>query len=268
MRKRLKFGVAALAASAAGCLLLRPEPQAPPLLADQCAGRGEPIDSAPLAVAGVIVDDRLVRRPVPMRSNPRLQLQLRRFRMRIENVLKGDLAPGGAEVFYYAWAGGFDGPRPLGCWRTGSRRIVLLRRDSGVLRTVCDGWDECTWSVHSGAHPKYRPDPARPLSDAIADILLTRGEGKIAADKFARSLDWPSSEYAFERLGHLAATQPPPVKTHACLTLWAYATGGPLAQAATNQMRIGGCACSPSPAPWPTAAPHCGAEARAIDPPF
>jgi len=174
-------------------------------------------------IVGVLASDTLVRRPVPKRSDPEYPLQLRKLRVRVENVLRGDVTGGTIEVYYFAFAGGFDGPQPLGMWSVGSRRILWLRRDSGVLRTARDGGDSCTRGVYSGAHPHLTVDPRKPIIYALADILLTRGEGEIDDDRFAGAIEWGApggdDHLMIEKFRHLA-NEAPPVKTAACIQLW------------------------------------------------
>ncbi len=62
-----------------------------------------------------------------------------------------------------------------GIWHMGDREMFFLRNDSGVLRTICDTWNTCVVPVFSGAHPGFKPDPGKPLAEAIIDLLLTRG---------------------------------------------------------------------------------------------
>lgn len=185
--------------------------------------------AAPIVVVGVIESDTLVRGPA--RSDGAL-VQLRKLKIRVENVLRGDAVGGAAIVYYFTWAGGFDGPKPLGIWNMPGhstpiyRRVLWLRRDSGVLRTACDGWDYCTMPANSGAHPSYRPDPNKPLGYALADMLLTRGEG-VTDTEFAAQVDWgaPSTipeAYVVEKLQHLAATESPVVRAAACKQLSYY----------------------------------------------
>jgi hypothetical protein len=146
--------------------------------------------------------------------------------LRVENSLRGEIADGTIVVYYFGFAGGFDGPRPLGFWSIAGRRIFWLRRDSGTLRTACDGFDYCTSRVGSGAHPHYKPDPNKPLGYALADICLTRGE-RIADDDFARQIDsgvpgTVPEPYLFEKLQQLAATEVPVVRAVACRQLSYY----------------------------------------------
>jgi hypothetical protein len=78
--------------------------------------------------------------------------------------------------------------------------------------------------VGSGAHPQYRPDPQKPLEYAVADILLTRGDG--ANDReFAKELDYRGNipeTYFFEKLQRLATTEVSEVRTAACKELSYY----------------------------------------------
>ena len=159
-------------------------------------------------------------------------IQLRKLKLRVESVLRGDLIPNNVAVYYFTWAGAFDGPRPLGIWSMPAhttpiyRRVLWLRKDSGVLRTACDGWDQCTIPANSGAHSNYTPDTQRPLGYALADILFTRGNGVTDAE-FAGQIEWgaPSTvpeAYLFEKLQRLAATEVPVVRAAACKQLSYY----------------------------------------------
>src|SRR5579872_4744943 len=97
--------------------------RAVPLLVDQC-DRGTRLESAPIVIVGVLTSDTLVGGPVPMHSDAATSLQLRRLYVRVENILRGAPIPAEITVYYFTWAGGFDGPRPLGIWRIGGRRIL------------------------------------------------------------------------------------------------------------------------------------------------
>lgn len=185
--------------------------------------------SAPIVAVGVIESDALVRGPI---HSDGMVIQFRKLKVRVENVLRGDVTLETNTVYYFTWAGAFNGPRPLGFWGVrGSmnpvyRRILWLRRDSGVLRTACDGWDECTLPVESGAHPNYRPDPGKPLAYALADILFTRGNG-VSDAEFARQVEWGApgtvpEAYLFQKLQRLAATEVPVVRDAACKQLSYY----------------------------------------------
>src|SRR5262249_28778063 len=86
-----------------------------------------------------------------------------------------------------------------------------------------DGYDNCTWPVRSGAHPQYRPVPAKPLAYALVDLLFTRGEGTTDSD-FARGIDGEGSltlpeAYVLEKLRGLATSESPIVRAAACRQL-------------------------------------------------
>jgi len=89
-----------------------------PHLIDQ-VGHSMLKDSAPIIVVGVLKSDTLVATPVRAHSEPHSLLQLRRLTVTVENVLKGSDIHGTIAVYYFTWAGGFDGPRPLGFWDLG-----------------------------------------------------------------------------------------------------------------------------------------------------
>ena len=95
-----------------------------------------------------------------------------------------------------------------------------------MLRTACDGWDECTMPAESGTHSNYTADPKKPLGYALADIFFTRGDGVTDAE-FAKQVEWgaPSTvpeAYLFEKLQRLAATEVPVVQEAACKQLSDY----------------------------------------------
>ena len=208
---------------ALACWLTWPAIESLPHLVDQCDTQGDFQDAAPIVVVGVLLSDTLVLAPVPKHSSPGYPLQLRKLTVSVENVLRGNISGGTVPVYYFTFAGAFDGPQPLGMWRVGSRRILWLRTDLGVLRTACDGWDQCTRGVYSGAHPHYTADPQKPVAYAVADILLTRGEGQINENRFAGSIDSgsPGPEgYLIEKYRKLALTEGSAIKTAACTQLW------------------------------------------------
>jgi hypothetical protein len=187
--KIIRGGLALATVAAASYFAWRAARPAMPRLIDQVDNQDYSRDSAPIVVAGVIADDTLVLRPIPMPSDPTHPLQLRRLTLQVENVLKGGPLPVRIEVYYFTWAGGFDGPQPLGMWAAGGRRVLWLRKDSGVFRTSCDGWDYRTTSVDSGSHLHYRPDSQKPIAYALADLILTRGDGVVNEAHFAAGIE-------------------------------------------------------------------------------
>lgn len=187
----------------------------------------EGVFAAPLVVVGVADSDTRVGAKRPSKNDPNYPMQLHRVRIQVENVLRGELSDSTVWAFYFGFAGGFDGPRPLGFGREPSRRIFWLRRDAGVLRMACDGWDDCTMFVESGAHPGYRPEPGRPLAYALADILLTRGQGEVSDIKFAREVAWGAratipEDYLLKKYTQMALTEKPPIRAAACSQIWIF----------------------------------------------
>ncbi len=230
---------------------------APPHLIDQCNYERNVVNSAPIVMVGVLASDTLVSRPVPMHSDPKCPLQLRRLTVHVENVLRGAPIPTVIVVYYFTWAGGFDGPGPLGFWTVGGRRILWLRRDSGVLRTACDGWDGCTQGVWTGAHPRYKSDPQKPLEFALADLHLTRGEGitnevAFATEVFREEPDQiPGLQaYSVQKQRRLALTEHGDVKSSACFALWIYTVDRvppTIHRDAEDAMQAANCRCTKKP---------------------
>lgn len=145
--------------------------------------RGDQLYAAPVIVVGRIISDSAVGRSHPSKWDESIQVQRSRVKVDIENNLKGKVPVGQVSICYFIYLNAPDGPPRLGGsqrggrWHIGDREIFFLRWDSGVLRTVCDEWASCVVPVFSGAHPAYKPNPAKPIEHAIIDILLTRGEG-------------------------------------------------------------------------------------------
>jgi hypothetical protein len=196
-------------------------------LKDQVHPEADGVANASHVIVGVILSDTAVRHNIPMRSNPRIPLQLRKMMVQVENTLQGpeDLPEEPVPIYYFGWDGAFTGPRPLGIWDFSKRRILWVRRDSGLLRTTCDGRDYCTTGVASGSHRGYRPEPEKPLWHRVADILLTRGEGDIDERMFVRQLKWGTASqgierYLVEKYRHLALTEKNDARGFACSHLW------------------------------------------------
>jgi hypothetical protein len=93
--------------------------------------------SAPLVVVGVADSDVPIGRPVPSRQDPDYPMQLHRVKVRIENILKGSAGEPTIFVYYFAFAGAVDGPRPLGF---GAATVAADSMASQGRRIVSDGW--------------------------------------------------------------------------------------------------------------------------------
>jgi hypothetical protein len=227
----------------------------PPHLTEYDEQSNEQARSAPFVVVGVVDSDSPVGRTVPSRRNPNYPMQLHRINVRIENILRGSLSERNITVYYFGFAGGFDGPRPLGFALGLSRRVLWLRKDEGVFRMACDGWDGCTMFVDSGAHPEYHADPGRSLGYALVDILLTRGQGAVDDLKFAGDIAWgvPDhgiQDHVIEKLKHLATTESADVRESACNYLWIYTQdriSNDLRQQAKDALQSARCVCGTKP---------------------
>jgi hypothetical protein len=183
--------------------------------------------AAPLVVVGVADSDISIGPTRPQPGDPNYPTQLHKVRVQVENVLRGSLLDHTIFVYYFGFAGGFDGPRPLGFARLPSRRVLWLRKEAGVLRMASDGWDGSTMFVSSGSHPHYHVDPQKSLDYALVDILLTRGEGEVNDLQFGSQIMWgvPDQglqDYVIAKLRHLAETESPDVKGAACKGIWIY----------------------------------------------
>lgn len=194
-------------------------------LVDQCGSVADPRAVAEVVVTGVIESDTLVRRPVPMRRDPEVLLQLRKLRLRVENVLLGDVAPGRLEVYHFTFWSGHVGNAPLGLWAKGSRRIWWLRRDGGVLRTTCDGVDGCTLSLASGAHPGYRMAAGQSIDSAVVELRMTRGKGPVREIAFGTIImEGPRADvpepFVIGFLRRLVETEKGVVHQAACEMVW------------------------------------------------
>jgi hypothetical protein len=209
---------------------------------------------APIVIVGLVEQDERVGHLVPSRKEPKIKLQIRKTRVHVENVLKGNVDQQVLSIYYFAIASGYDGPRPLGFWRPPSRRIFFIRRDGDVLRMACDVVD-CTMPVTSGSHPGYLADSNKPIDYALVDINLTRGQGEIEDARFAYEIGWsipatPLGGYVIDKLQHLVSTEPAVVKTAACEMLWIYTrdrSDTQLVQAANDGLRSAQCVCAVKP---------------------
>ena len=208
--------------------------------------------SAPLVIVGIAEGDRIVGPAFPSRRDPSYPMLMHRVRVHIENTLRGRIDQPQIDVYYFAFGGGFEGPRPLGFGKEPSRRILWIRRDSGVYRMACDGWDGCTMFVWSGAHPGYSAATEKPLGYAIADIILTRGEGPIDKVRFATGVLWGVPDrgvqgHVIEKLSVLVRTETADIKDSACQILWIYGQdqiAQQLQQAARDAGRASNCNCA------------------------
>jgi hypothetical protein len=188
--------------------------------------------SAPIILVGQLWHETAVSSKIrPSKWGDGLYAAMWRVTIRVENVLRGTVQPGDINVYYFQY--NLSGPARVGTWWMGDRKLFFLRRDAGVLRTICDGWSTCVIPVLTGYHPGFQPNPGEPMSHTIIDLLLTRGEycsdkdmvkaiGRTKANLF-------SNEYAMQKLRQIASTETPEVRQAACEALFSF--GHPCAAA-------------------------------------
>ena len=139
----------------------------------------------------------------------------------------------------------------------GGRRECSARHATGGT----DAPGKCTAALH----PHFTIAHQKPIDYAVADILLTRGEGKVNDRRFARAvrLGAPSPEdYLIEKFRHLAVTEGLTIKTAACIQLGICAQDRGASQSLRNiareAMRQADCGCITKP----DGMPDCGAKCR------
>lgn len=179
--------------------------------------------SAPIILVGRLVHDSAVEHKFrPSRWDQGLNVNLWRVTVHVENVLRGGVSPDEIDVYYFRY-NFVSGPARVGTWQMGDRKIFFLRRDSGVLRTACDGWSSCVIPLLTGFHPGFRTDPDKPIAYSIVDLLLTRGQGcgdKQMIEAISKTGAYLfSMEYTIQRLRQLAMAEGPEIRRQACETL-------------------------------------------------
>jgi len=129
---------------------------------------------------------------------------------RVENIIRGKAVP--SEITFYYFASSVVVPRNQDL-NPGSRYIVFLRDESGILRTVTD-LTSSEILVLSGAHEQSELPVTPPsakvggdwneydMSDAIAYVLFTPGVGCDSAALTERLID------TIERAGRLLSVPP------------------------------------------------------------
>ncbi len=148
--------------------------------------------------------------------------QLWQVRVKVEQVLQGEVPPGEVTIYYFVPMGSLGtSDAGLTDLAAGDREIFFLQRDNGQLRTICDGGHNCVVKVRTGAHRHYKRADSPTINDAIEDILLTRGDDAtdqqlLAALRFNRNFGEQARIRALERL---VKTESPEVAKDACLSL-------------------------------------------------
>ena len=103
-----------------------------------------------ILVGQVLATSQAVGPPRRSEWNGRL-VQLYVVRVRVEQVLQGDVLAKEADIFDFSYMDAGKSPfaRITSSLYTGRSEMVFLQKDFGKLRTICDGWSNCIqWSSH------------------------------------------------------------------------------------------------------------------------
>jgi hypothetical protein len=183
----------------------------------------------PVILVGRIVSNDASRQQHGSCRDRYFTIQLYRVTVEVENILRGESIPSGVDIYYFSSVGSTAGPPRLGMrenggrWHIGGRELFLLRRDSGVLRTLCDTTAGCVYHVFTGAHNGFRVDPTKPIAYSVVRLLLSRGnrcndKQMIEAIKSYSTPDY-DLKYTVPRLQEIAETETPDVRSAACKEL-------------------------------------------------
>jgi hypothetical protein len=142
-------------------------------------------------------------------------LQLMRYEVNVENLIKGDL-PAKLTFFFFAKLD----QKPHYDLLPGGRYIVALRSEGGVLRSWADA-TQLKIEVHSGSHSQNELPLDRGPETVIAYILLTPGADADLRE-FRNSLIWSAygdPAYVNQRLKQLTLSPDPGLRDSACFTI-------------------------------------------------
>ena len=183
-------------------------------------------ETTPIIAVGRIMHNTEIGHPYSSKWRPHSQVQLYKATVTVENVLRGERIPENLDVYYIADTGPFGGPPRLGVaenggtWHIGDREIFFLRRDSGVLRTICDYMHFCVVPVMTGSHPGFKLDLSKPVAYGIVDLLLTKGQGISDAEMANAIVKSPadsfSKDYTLQKLQQLTLSGSPEIHNAAC----------------------------------------------------
>ncbi len=104
-------------------------------------------------------------------------VQLWKVRVKVEQVVQGEVPPGNLDIFYFVDLGFSSGgwSRLMNIHR-GHSEIFFLQKDGNRWRTICDGWRSCVLWVRTGTHYNYKIDSTLPIEDTLVNLALSRGE--------------------------------------------------------------------------------------------
>jgi hypothetical protein len=136
----------------------------------------------PLIIEGEVIEDSHAVGPTEISEwgDAASAVQLWKVRVREDQVLQGELDQGFSKndlsIFYFANDRYVGSAAHLLHMYSGHAAIFLLQRDRKILRTICDGWAYCVFSVKTGPHQRYKVDPTIPIEDTIVGLMLSRGD--------------------------------------------------------------------------------------------
>ena len=183
------------------------------------------VEKVPIILVGEVTGKSAPVAPPHRSQNADFYVQLWRAKVKVENVLQGEIDPGTVDIFYFwFWRPITGGQEPLNL-PLGERDIFFLMKDGGHLRTICDAARNCSvMTILTGAHPNFRRAPGQSISQAITDILLTRGIG-VNDKQMVEAVDRQGSLQQFgeqpmvRTLQSLVHKESPPVREAACESL-------------------------------------------------
>lgn len=183
--------------------------------------------TAPIVLVGLIRKDEVAGPVTASRWERAIALRLHRITVAVDVYLRGNLHRNNVVVYYFKFAGSYDGPAPLGYWNRdsdndkGLRRIFFLREDNGLLRLVCDGKNTCTIPVGSGSHSNLSntDHDVQPLESAIAEVLFSKGQGVSDhefASSFSTSVNYVDEKFSVPKLKAFVQSADADIRRAAC----------------------------------------------------
>ena len=145
------------------------KPEYPILKSDEVA-------KVPVILEGLVIRNGAPASPVQKSPVDGSWDQLWKGRVRVENVLQGQVHQPEVDVFYFI--GDIPGSARRIQLRSGERNIFFLRRDGKHLRTSNDrSANASLLKVLTGPHLNFKRAPGISINEAIMRLLLTRGRG-------------------------------------------------------------------------------------------
>ena len=181
------------------------------------------IAKTPVILEGLVIKNGSPIGPVRHSTVDGRLAQLWKGRVKVENVLQGEVSEPEVEVFFFR--GDIPGSSRSIRLNKGERNIFFLRRDGTKLRTNNDrSANSCLLLVRTGPHLNFRREPGSSINQTLMDLLLTRGNG-VGDRQMTAAIEKPSyswfvgEEQVVKTLQRLRETETPLVKEAACQEL-------------------------------------------------